>query len=252
MTHSFPFSILSLRPGRIFLSSCSVAFIAGWFFSTALIWTQYETSDAEAGLSLRDVRWHFSGNPFQNRFETMVEGEMLEYLTIEEDANLLRQWSIQPNLPDFSEPNHKQFYQDNIHPIIELDCLECHEPGGKAEESPLRSYDEVLPYLERDRGIPIPSLLKLSHIHLFGMSLLLLVTGALAFSFLSPRKAGILSSLTGLGLLLDVGGWWSTKFFPETAFLVLVGGSLFGGSFLLTHLSLLHRYWRSPSSSHDH
>ncbi|MDP6940563.1 MAG: hypothetical protein QGH51_00915 [Planctomycetota bacterium] len=244
MTTTLPPNLIRSNWGRLFLSTISLAFIASWILSVCMVWNQYGSTDHIPGLSLQDVRFHFNGNPNTNRFSSMTQGDMLEYFTVEEDSRIFINWSRQPAQPNFSPSEHLTTFQEVILPVLEMDCLECHEPGGKAEESSLRTYEEVLPHLERDRGIPIPSLLLMSHIHLFGMGLLSLASGLLAFRFLPISKAGILSALTGLGLLLDVCGWWATKFSPDAAPLVILGATLFGGAFLLTHLSLLRRYWR--------
>lgn len=236
----FPATFLS----RLFLTTVSLAFLAGWGTASLNLWLSYAEADGRPGLTLDDVRARFHGRRDTNRFVAMLNGPMYKNLAEPEtDAPLLTTWALEPSRSDFDPTAHRQRFQEEILPILELDCQVCHVPGGKAGKAPFRSYEEVAPLLQVDTGPDTATLARLSHFHLLGMASLILLTGLLAFAFLPTRMAGILSALAGLGLLLDVGGWWATRADGRWALLSVAGGLLFAAGLVPTHLALLQAYW---------
>jgi len=230
--------------GRVFLSCISLSLICGWAGGAAGIWMSYANTDGFPQLSVQDIKWHFNGNPNSNRFASMSQGEMREHFTEDNDVDLFVDWSVAPTKENFSSEDHRRQFNNTILPIMEWDCLECHEPDGKAEDSPLQNYEEVKDLLLRDRGPSWESLAKFSHFHLLGIGTVVLLTGLLSFIFLKTREAGILSAVSSLGLVIHVAGWWLTKALAWPAPLVMIGGAMLGAGLCLSHFALLRRYWR--------
>jgi len=229
--------------GRLFLTATSLALLAGWLTATVNLYLSQGPIDGEPGLSLRDVRYRFNGNRDQNRFTAMLNGTMFENLEDPADAPRLTEWALRPGRPEFDRAAHERDFEEWVFPILDMDCLLCHEPGGKAGFAPMRNYAEMQPLLQVDRGPSVLALARLSHFHLIGMGSLVLLTGALAFAFLPLQMAGILASLAAVGLLLDVGGWWATRSVAWAAPMVVLGNVSFALGIVLPHLALLGRYW---------
>ncbi|KAA3610859.1 MAG: hypothetical protein DWQ01_08095 [Planctomycetota bacterium] len=232
--------------GKLFLSAFSLAMLAGWVTATVNLYMAYAPLDGQQGMSAADVTIHYYGDRSQNRFTTFLHGSMLENLSDpDKDLQVLHDWALAPGLEDFDAAAHREMFETRIFPVLDEDCLLCHEPGGKAEYAPMESYEQVLPMLEPDRGPSTMMLARSSHYHLIGMGTLALLTGLLAFAFLPARPAGILSCLSIFGLLMDVAGWWLTRETGWAAPIVMAGGASFAGGVVLSHLSLLARYWRA-------
>src|SRR5690606_17509499 len=75
-------------------------------------------------------------------------------------------------------------------------------------------------------GATVPSLTRVSHIHLFGISFIFFFMG-LIFSFAVnvPRWLKVLAiGFPFAFLILDVLSWWLTKWTPGFAWLTIIGG----------------------------
>ena len=81
-----------------------------------------------------------------------------------------------------------------------------------------------------DTGLSVLQLTRVSHIHLFGISILFLLTGAI-FS-LSETPIWFRVSVLIIpypAIIMDIGSWWVTKYYdPAFAYIVLFGGAFMG------------------------
>jgi hypothetical protein len=93
--------------------------------------------------------------------------------------------------------------------------------------------------------IRTPLLIQTSHTHLFGMTLIAGLLGAIfLFSSLSEGKKTLILSLPFLGTILDIGGMWLTRFvWPPLSALVIAGGSLFALGYVLIAARSVYEIW---------
>jgi hypothetical protein len=64
------------------------------------------------------------------------------------------------------------------------------------------------------------------------------------FSSLGEWKKAVILSLPFVGTIIDIGGMWLTRFvWPQSAVLVLIGGSLFALGYLLITIISLYELW---------
>lgn len=68
-------------------------------------------------------------------------------------------------------------YAATIEPILSKSCTACQNPASGLPLPDLTSFDKVQQVAEVDLGQSLHTLMKLSHIHLFGIGLLLLGIG---------------------------------------------------------------------------
>ncbi len=135
----------------------------------------------------------------------------------------------------------------DVKPIFENPklCLACHAPGGDMEGAPLVTYEDVTRFTTFDAGPSVAHLNKLSHSHLAGFALLAVVT-SLLFTRTRYRMLVAAPLFVGaaIGPMLDVTGWWLTKFHGMPwPWLVIVGGALFGVSVLVMAILTLDELW---------
>ena len=65
-----------------------------------------------------------------------------------------------------------------VKPIFAANCISCHMAGAQSIP-PLASFEAVQKVAKADTGTSITDLAKVSHIHLFGISIIFLLTGAI-------------------------------------------------------------------------
>ena len=106
---------------------------------------------------------------------------------------------------------------------------------------------EKLPFYKSDEFI---FALKFTHIHIFGMSAIFILIGAIVFFLdLSARVRTWLIVLPFFGVIIDLAAVW-LKLFVHPAFfwLHIPGGNLFGIIFTLDAYFILVQMWRGSST----
>ena len=111
---------------------------------------------------------------------------------------------------------------------------------GEAAPAPAPPEDESL--LDNDQFIWT---LRWTHIHLFGMSMIFILLGAVTiFLDLRPRTRGWLVALPFAGVVVDIAAMWLKAFVSPVFFwLHIPGGGLFAGIFLFVFLRALGEMW---------
>jgi hypothetical protein len=81
-----------------------------------------------------------------------------------------------------------------------------------------------------DTGSSLLQLARVSHIHLFGISIIFLLTGGIFSLSATPTWFRVtVVVIPYLAIIMDIGSWWATKYFnPVFAYVVLMGGALMG------------------------
>ncbi|MEO6624678.1 MAG: hypothetical protein ABIN37_07595 [Burkholderiaceae bacterium] len=116
-----------------------------------------------------------------------------------------------------------------VKPLFDRDCVMCHSPKSGLPVPPLTSYEEVRKVTQVDTGSSFSQLARVSHIHLFGISFIFLLTGGIfALSEMAAKWRVLIITVPYLAIWADIGSWWVTKYYPVFAYVVLVGGGLMG------------------------
>ena len=112
---------------------------------------------------------------------------------------------------------------------------------------PLTSYDNIEKLLQTDPGENIVQLTRVSHIHLCGISLIFMVTGAIFALSETPLWLRVpLVVLPYLSIIMEVGSWWLTKYLePAFAYVVIIGGVM-GFALAVQIFVSLWQMWIEP------
>lgn len=167
----------------------------------------------------------YYGQRDTTKLEAALRGPMAEYVSDFQRKQLV-QWIRQgAGEADFVR----------VQPILTQACAECHSASSAGSGLPsLSSYTEVARYTEVDVGQSMKSLVRVSHIHLFGMSFLFMLTSLIfVFSDMPTSVRAILVAIPFLAIWLDIGSWWVTKHDPIFVYIVIGGGALMGLSLAL-------------------
>ncbi len=131
-----------------------------------------------------------------------------------------------------------------VAPIFQGNCAICHSPDSGLSLPPLTSFEEVAVLTTMDMGQSIKALVRISHVHLFGMSFIFFMTGGIfALSELNVRWRSLIIAAPFIAIWLDIGSWWFTKLQPIFAYVVIFGGLLMGISLLLQIVISLGEMW---------
>lgn len=207
----------------------------GYLMATSYLFVTHEMNDGKPGLSVADVANSYYGNRSGTRLEAAIRGPMSGNIS-PEDSEVMVAW-----LKDGAQEEH---FANDIKPILDKTCLACHVQASGMNIADFSTYQGLHKFAEVDTGMSTASLLKLSHIHLFGISLLLFMLGTIfiqaevnvwfkRFLVVSPMFA----------VFVDVLSWFLTKYDSHYAVIVIAAGALLGMSMALQILISLYQIW---------
>ena len=151
----------------------------GYLFALAHTFYSHAGRDGEPGLSVEDVKIAYYGEHEQTRLGAALNGGMSDNLEFPEQKKIIFNWIANGS----DEPT----FNEKIGPILNDSCIGCHSAEADMGLAPLESYQEVLALTGMDEGASIQSLVRVSHIHLFGIAFILFFVGRI---FISMRNAG--------------------------------------------------------------
>jgi hypothetical protein len=259
-------SLFQLDAPAKWLSTSLVAVLgAGFLVSELYIVTTIAPADGRPGVSLDDVTFTYHGDRTMSVLKAKAQGTMKRYfsaaedprrLTPEEQADLerLAAWS-ETGAPevDFWDPAARRKKPGPILLLLERhSCLDCHSPLsttiGNKKDSPLTTYADVARYAQPGTGMATRRLLALSHIHLLGIGLIFLLTGAAVSRtrFSQRLRAGLVVAGPA-SVLMSIGGWWAVKYGGALfSPLVVLGGLAMLVAFACSATAVLVDLWRKP------
>ncbi len=131
-----------------------------------------------------------------------------------------------------------------VRPIFDSACVACHSPASGLPIPPLTSFAEVGALAQIDTGPSLLALARVSHVHLFGISIIFLLTGAI-FAMSEIRRALRVVVIVApfVAIWADIGSWWITKYEPMFANVVVVGGALMGLALAIQIIRSLWEMW---------
>ena len=207
----------------------------GYLMATAYLYVTHVNNDGKPGLSIADVANSYYGNRSGTRLEAAIRGSMAGNIS-DEDRGIMVAW-----LKDGAEEEH---YEHDIKPVLNKTCLACHIKDSGMNLPDFSTYAGLHKYAEVDTGMSMASLLKLSHIHLFGISLLLFMIG---FIFVQSevnvyfKRFLVVSPM--FAVFVDVLSWFLTKWDSHYAMVVVAAGALLGFSMAAQMLISLYQIW---------
>ncbi len=212
----------------------------GYLMALVYLYASHESLDGKPGLSVEDVAYTYYGNRSGTRLEAAIRGAMGAYLAAEERHEIVA-W-LKSGAP-------KRDYESRIRPILAKDCLACHggAPGTKAPD--LSSFAALGTFVQMDTGMSLQTLVRVSHIHLFGIGLVLFGIGIIFVrAVLRPWLKYALMLLPFVAMLADVLAWFLTKWDPVFAYTVVAAGAVLGLSLAGQILTSLYQLWfgRAP------
>ena len=225
------------------LFSCFLIVIGiGYLTALSLLFLVDIKPNLGAGKSVvEDISEQYHGLPSDTRLETALKGPMATMASPDERKRILN-WI-------HTGATKKRFAA--VAPIFKNNCMSCHNPQVNRSLPSLASYDEIKKLVKTDTGENIVSLARVSHIHLFGISLIFMVTGGIfALSTTPIWLRVVVVVIPYLTIIVDIGSWWLTKYLsPTFAYVVLISGGGMGLALAVQIFIPLWEMWIDPMNA---
>jgi len=207
----------------------------GYLFAMIQIYEVHSGRDGGAGLSVKDIQIAYSGNKEGSRMESALKGPMSSMLPAEEREKIIS-W--------IHSGTDQKKYDEDIKPIMETRCKACHD-GSNPHLPNVTTYEGIKVATAVDTGVSIGTLVRVSHIHLFGLTFIFFMVGAIFSHAYIPKlwvKCLIIAT-PFVAIFLDVTSWWVTKVSEPFAYVVIISGALMGFSFAIQWVVSMYQMW---------
>lgn len=210
----------------------------GYLFALTHLYFYHSSRDGQPGLSIDDVMIAYYGSHDHSRLGAAINGPMGPNLSNRADKQVILKW-LQNNKPEAT-------YEQVIAPILNRDCIKCHNPQVNASLPDLTNYQSVLEVADA-KGASISALVKVSHIHLFGIAFILFLIGKIfILTEINPILKRTIVAIPFIAMVIDILSWFVTTLIPWFAYVVVIAGGLLGLSMALQILITLYQMWIYP------
>ena len=220
---------------RVLFTGALLALGMGYMFAMIYVYTSDAGKDGNPALTVEDIVISYSGSSDGTRLEAALQGPMSAMLS-DSDLQVILNW--------VGAGATKDDYEAGVQSVIKVNCLDCHD-GSNPHLSNLDGYDNIKIVVAQDTGKPLHTLVRVSHIHLFGVTFIFFIVGFI-FSHAWIRPVWIKNVLVFLPFLCiaaDVSSWYFTKLYAGFAWVVLISGGLMGLSFAIMWFISMYQMW---------
>lgn len=207
-----------------------------YLFAGIYLFHSYSGKDGNPmTLSYDDIVIAYSGSGKGSRLEGALRGSMSAMLPFEE-KNVLLDWA--------REGAERAKFESGIRPILDKRCMACHD-GSNPNLPNLNGHDNVLKVTEHDTGTALFTLVRVSHIHLFGLTMVFFLVGMI-FSHAYVRPVWFKCTVIAMPfvcLVLDISSWYFTKLYNPFAWVVMLAGGFMGLSFTYMWFVSMYQMW---------
>jgi hypothetical protein len=220
---------------RVLYTSTLIVLGVGYLFAMIYIFASHAGRDGNPALSVNDLMIAYSGSKGDSRLEAALKGPMANMLPDPEKHEVIA-W-VRKGSP-------VENYEPRIKAIVEQRCLMCHS-GTNPHIPNLNGVDNLKKVTELDTGMDIFTLVRVSHIHLFGITFIFFIVSSIfCHAYIKPFWLKcVLIATPFVTILLDIGSWYLTKIFPPFAWVVMISGGLMGLAFATQWIIAMYQMW---------
>jgi len=223
---------------RVLYTAALIILGLGYLFALIYLFHTYSGRDGNPmTLSYEDLVIAYSGSGKQSRLESALRGPMSTMLPGDE-INTFISW--------VQEGAARARYDQHIKPVMDKRCMACHD-GSNPHLPNLNGYDNLKKVTEQDTGADIFTLVRVSHIHLFGLTFIFFIVGTIfSHAYLRPvwLKCAVVA-LPFLAVAVDVSSWYITKIYHPFAWVVMAAGAVMGTCFAFMWIVSMYQMWFS-------
>jgi len=208
----------------------------GYLFALTHVFYSHAGRDGEAGLSVKDVEIAYFGESHQTRLGAALNGPMSGNLEKPEQKDVILEW--------IDAGTNEAAFNERIAPILNNNCIMCHSVEAEMGLPPLTSYSDVMKLTHTDTGASVQSLVRVSHIHLFGIAFILFFVGRIfILCEMNPMVKRVTVVIPFIAILIDITSWYITKIIPGFSYVVVLAGGLMGISLAMQILVSMYQMW---------
>ena len=222
---------------KLLYSSFLILTGIGYIAALAFLYMTHAGLDGKPGVNMADIVESYYGNRTGTRLEAAIRGPMKSHIKRPE-RDIVAAW--------LSSGASEKDYEARVKPILQQDCMTCHNPASSAtlKIPDLSTFSGLQQVTKVDKGASILSLVGLSHVHLFGISLVLFAVGVIFIrAELTSWLKYPLIVLPFVAILADIVAWFMTRLYPLYAYVVVIGGALMGLAMGAQILISLYQMW---------
>ena len=223
---------------RVLYTATLLVLGLGYLFALLYLFHTQIGRDGKSYMTIEDIVITYSGTGKGSRLESALRGPMRSMLPADE-MNTIVGW-IQAGA------DHAK-YEKDIKPVLDKRCMTCHD-GSNPHLPNLNSFDTLKKVTEQDTGTDIFTLVRVSHIHLFGLTFIFFIMGFM-FSHAYVRPVWLKCTIVALPfvfVVLDIASWYFTKLYHPFAWVMLIAGAIMGMCFGLMWVVTMYQLWFSP------
>jgi hypothetical protein len=209
----------------------------GYLFGLTHLYYTHQMRDGQPGMSIQDVMIAYYGSQDKTRLGSAINGGPMEpNLKSVDDKEKILAW--------LSTGKSKEHFEQDVAPILNRDCAAvCHNGETNPSLPNLSTYEGVME-VASSKAAPLPGLVKISHIHLFGIAFILLFVGRIfIYCDISVSLKRIIVVIPFLSLLIDTMSWFITRNYPSFAYVVVGSGAIMGLSMGAQIIISLYQMW---------
>lgn len=227
---------------RVLFTAALIILGLGYLFALIYMFHSHAGRDGNPKmLSYEDLVIAYSGSGKHSRLESALRGPMSTMLPPDENTAFIA-W--------VQEGADRVRYEKQIKAAIDKRCLACHD-GSNPHLPNLNGYDNLKKVTERDTGTDVFTLVRVSHIHLFGLTFIFFIMGFI-FSHAYVRPVWFKCTVVALpfvAIAVDVSSWYFTKLFPPFAWILIASGVVMGLCFAFMWVVSMYQMWfsRTPT-----
>ena len=150
---------------RVLFTGTLLAIGMGYMFALIYVYTSDAGKDGNPALTVEDIVISYSGSSEGTQLEAALQGPMSAMLS-EGDLEQILAW--------IGNGAGKDEYEARIQGVVKQNCLDCHD-GSNPHLSNLDGFDNIKLVIVQDTGKALHTLVRVSHIHLFGVTFIFFI-----------------------------------------------------------------------------
>lgn len=221
---------------RVLFTGALLVLGIAYLFAMIHTYVSHAARDGSPGLSVQDLIIAYSGSKEDTRLEAALKGPMIDMIT-PEDAAKIGLW--------IHDGADETAFKETIQPIIENNCLHCHNGMMNPHIPNLSKFSVIQELTAMDTGVSVNTLVRVSHIHLFGITFIFFIMGFI-FSHALIKPVWVKCVVVGvpfLAIIMDILSWYVTKIIPGFAWVVYLSGILMALSFAFMWVTSMYQMW---------
>jgi len=208
----------------------------GYLFALLNLYYTYQGRDGQPGLSVQDIELAYYGSHNETRLGAAINGPMSVNLPDDAAKHTILDWINR----GAKEPE----FHEKVEPILKANCIMCHSAASGMPIPHFDSYAHVKALTRTDTGATIPALVRVSHIHLFGIAFILFLVGRIfVLCEMQVWLKRVMVAIPFLFLIGDIFSWFIAKLIPGFAYIIIANGALMGVAFGGQLLFSLYQMW---------